>query len=210
MQLLTVGDSFTYGEELSDINQAWPFLLGQQIDYTVTNLALPSKSNNYMLRTVIDQADNYDLIVVAWSHFARTEYADELGVYDIWPGNLGNLFTGELTYRKDLIDYVSRHHSDQYLYTQYLTNIILLQSYLTQHNKRYIMIDAFGNTKVRYLNDRLSEQIDSRYYIGWPNESMMEWTYGFPKGPCGHFLEQGHRQVAEKINEHIRNLGWVS
>jgi hypothetical protein len=39
---------------------------------------------------------------------------------------------------------------------------------------------------------------------------MMEWTYRTPQGPGGHFLEQGHAIVADKIYEHIRNLSWIS
>jgi hypothetical protein len=38
----------------------------------------------------------------------------------------------------------------------------------------------------------------------------MEWTYGTPRGPRGHFLEQGHEIVADKIYEYIRHLGWIS
>jgi hypothetical protein len=210
MKLLTVGDSFTYGEELADLTSAWPFLLGKKINYKVTNLALPSKSNSYMVRTVVENVSDHDLIIIAWSHFARSEYGDEHGIYDIWPGNQGALFTGELSYRKSLIDYISRYHDDKYLYTQYLLNIILLQSFLKEHNKKYVMIDAFGNTKVRNLNKSLVSLINSDYFLGWPQESMMEWTYGTAQGPNGHFLEQGHEIVAGKIYEHIRHLGWIS
>jgi hypothetical protein len=39
---------------------------------------------------------------------------------------------------------------------------------------------------------------------------MAEWTRGVQKGPGGHFLDDGHKKVADKINEHIRHLGWVS
>jgi hypothetical protein len=38
---------------------------------------------------------------------------------------------------------------------------------------------------------------------------MMDWTYNTPKGPGGHFLEEGHAIVADKIYEHIRSLGWI-
>ena len=210
MRLLTVGDSFTYGDELGDRNNAWPFVLGNKLNYTVTNLALPSKSNTYILRTVVEHGIDYDLIVIAWSHFARVEYGDKQGVYDIWPGNIGAFFTGELSYRKELIDYINRHHDDRYLYTQYLLNIILLQNFLKQHNKKYVMIDAFGNDKVRYLNKTLSQLIEKDYFLGWPTETMMEWAYGTPRGPNGHFLEQGHEIVADKIYEYIRHLGWIS
>lgn len=210
MRLLTVGDSFTYGEELEDLTSAWPFILGKKLKYHVTNLALPSKSNNYMVRTVIENISDYDIIIVAWSHFARSEYGDSRGTYDIWPGNQGTLFFGELGYRKNLIDYISRYYDDKYLYTEYLLNIILLQSFLSQHNRKYIMIDAFGNTKARNLNTSLNKLINTEYFLGWPMESMMEWTYGTAQGPNGHFLEQGHEIVAKKLYEYIRHLGWVS
>ena len=139
MKLLTVGDSFTYGEELADRNVAWPYLLGKQLGYEVTNLGKPSKSNTYIVRQAIEHAHEYDLIVIAWSHFARIEFADDHGLYELWPGNRGNLFNNKLSYRKNLLEYINRHHSDQYLYSQYLINIILLQSYFKQNNKKYII-----------------------------------------------------------------------
>ena len=76
------------------------------------------------------------------------------------------------------------------------------------------MLDAFGNNNYRKnkykKNNTVVDQIDPTYYIGWPTTTMMEWTHGCSKGPGGHFLEQGHERVADKIYEHIRNLGWIS
>ena len=75
------------------------------------------------------------------------------------------------------------------------------------------MLDTFGNhqTNQRTLNSNkdLLNQIDPLYYIGWPEKSMMEWTYGCAKGLYGHFLDEGHKRVADKVYEHIRNLGWL-
>jgi lysophospholipase L1-like esterase len=218
MKLLAVGDSFTYGEELNNLNNAWPFLLGNKLDYEITNLAKPGAGNTKILRNTIENADRYDIIVVSWSHFARIELADEHGIYDIWPGNHGNLFKDKLSFRKDILNYINRHHDDVYLYSQQLINIILLQNYLKQNNKKYIMLDSFiecynpesSREKMRLLMPQLVNQINSTYYLGWPNETMMEWTYGCSKGPGGHFLEQGHELVANKIYEYIRHLGWIS
>jgi len=39
---------------------------------------------------------------------------------------------------------------------------------------------------------------------------MMEWAYQCPVGPRGHFLEQGHWKVAEKIYSHMEQLSWVN
>jgi hypothetical protein len=210
MRLLTVGDSFTYGEELSNLDNCWPNLVAKMLGYKLTNLAKPGIGNTCMIRHCVAQVDNYDIVIIAWSHYARTEFADEWGIFDIWPGSRGLTFTDKISYRKELIDYTTKYHSDEYLYTQYLINIILLQNYLKANQKKFIMLDAFGNTTARSLNSDMHNKVDCTNYIGWPNESMMEWTYGCKKGPGGHFLELGHRRVADKINEHIRNLGWVS
>jgi lysophospholipase L1-like esterase len=218
MKLLTVGDSFTYGDELSDRSLAWPHLLAKKLDYEVVNLGYPGVGNNNIMRTVIEHSDDADIIIIAWSHFARIEVADENGIYDIWPGNAGNLFLGSVAYRHELLTYINKHHNDLYLYSQSLINIILLQNYLNQHNKKYLMLDSFNECynqhfprkKLKELTSQLADKIDSKYYLGWPDESMMEWTYGCAQGPGGHFLEDGHRIVADKINEHIRHLGWVS
>jgi hypothetical protein len=209
MKLLTVGDSFTYGEELAELTSAWPNLLADKLGYDLENLARPGSGNTRMVRHCIEQVDNYDIVIIAWSHWARIEFADTIGIFDIWPRSSGAFFSGESAHRQELVKYVNRYHSDQYLYNQYLINIILTQSFLTQNNKKYIMLDAFGNTSGRQLSSDLVKQIDSTYFLGWPNESMMEWTYGTSQGPREHFLEDGHRIVANKINEYIRHLGWV-
>ena len=209
MRLLAVGDSFTYGEELSNLNNAWPFLLGNKLGYEITNLAKPGCGNTRMIRHAVEQINNYDLIVIAWSHFARTELADENGFYDLWPGCSVLPHKESSPWRSEVINYYSKHHNDQYLYNQYLINIILIQQYLKFNNKKYIMLNTFGNNRYR-KNDIGVDQIDSTYYIGWPTTTMMEWTYETPQGPKGHFLEQGHEIVADKIYEYIRNLGWIS
>ena len=209
MKLLTVGDSFTYGEELSDLNTAWPYLLGNKLGCTVDNLAKPGSGNTRMIRHAVEQINNYDLIIIAWSHFARTELADENGFYDLWPGCSVLPHKEFSPWRSDVINYYSKHHNDQYLYNQYLINIVLIQQCLKFNNKKYIMLDTFGNNNYR-KNNTVVDQIDPTYYIGWPTTTMMEWTYGTPQGPNGHFLEQGHEIVANKIYEYIRHLGWIS
>jgi hypothetical protein len=212
MKLLTVGDSFTYGDELSDITRAWPYVLQNKLSCDLTNLGKSGEGNTSMVRTVIEHANNYDIIIVAWSHFARIEFADHYGEYTTWPGHRGITFTGDLVHRMELVKYITRYHSDWYLYKQHLLNIILLQSFAKQHNKKLIMLDAMPTepwaTSPKLSS--LSSQIDTNYFIGWAKESMMDWTYGYAKGPNGHFLEQGHQVVADKIYEYIRNLSWIS
>jgi len=209
-RILAVGDSFTYGAELKELTSAWPSLLGKKLGYAVDNYGLQGGGNQQMVRTVVQHSDQHEIIIIAWSHYARMEFADGCGVFDVWPGSRGLEFAGETAHRKDLLKYINLHHNDHYLYKQYLLNIILLQNYLKSKNKKYIMLDTFGNLELRKQFYNFSNLVDSTFYLGWPNETMMEWTYGCPQGPGGHFLEEGHAVVAEKINEHIRNLGWIS
>jgi hypothetical protein len=207
MRLLTVGDSFTYGEELSDVSNSWPNVLSEMNGYELTNLAKPGTGNTSIVRNCIQHIDQCDIVIIAWSHFARIEFADEYGIYDTWPGHRGIIFNGDLEFRKKILTYITDYYDDNYLYNQYLINIILLQNYLKSNNKKYIMLNSFGENKT---DNDLIKQIDKGLFLGWPDQSMMDWTYGCAKGPGGHFLEDGHRKVAEKINEHIRHLGWVS
>jgi hypothetical protein len=213
MKILTIGDSFTYGDELADRTLAWPSLLGKLTNTQVTNLGLPSVGNTSMVRAVVEYAWDYDIIIVAWSHFARMEMSDANGVYDIWPGCSSKVHKQYSPHREHAINYISMYYDDEYFYQQYLINIILTQTYLKQHNKRYIMLDAFGNNiRLRWSEQyaNLRNQIDTEYFLGWSGLTMMEWTHGTTKGPGGHFLEDGHSIVADKINEYIRNFGWIS
>ena len=214
MRVLTVGDSFTYGDELVDINQAWPYLLQNKLSCELTNLGKPSIGNTSMVRTIVEQSADYDLIIIAWSHYARIEFADEYGIYDTWPGHRGRMFTENVSYRIDLIKYLDKYHNDNYLYRQYLINILLIQNFIQQQNKKYLMLDSFGNNFNDFGNDnqitQLLKQVDNRYYIGWLKDNMTDWTYTSPRGPGGHPLEAGHQIVADKIYEYIRHLGWIS
>jgi hypothetical protein len=213
MKILTIGDSFTYGDELVDRAMSWPAILANKISCEITNMGMSSAGNTYMQRTVVQHAAEYDLVIVAWSHFARMELADANGVFDIWPGCSSKPHNLYNSHRDHAIKYITTYYSDEYFYQQYLINIVLTQTYLKQLGKKYLMLDAFGNNVRLRWNEQYADirsQIDTEYFLGWSGLTMMEWTHGAPKGPGGHFLDQGHEIVAEKINEHIRRIGWVS
>lgn len=213
MRLLTVGDSFTYGEELEDRSFAWPNVLAKKLKWELTNLAKPGCGNTRMVRNVVEQSANHDIIIIAWSHWARTEIADEHGFYDIWPGCNPLPYKEKTPWRTEIIEYYSKHHDDQYLYRQYLLNVILLQNYLKSKDKLYLMVDAFANNKTKWRTDQtnkdLLDQIDTRYFAGWPFYSMCEWTWGTKLAKHGHFLAPGHEVVADKIYEHLTKLSWL-
>jgi lysophospholipase L1-like esterase len=217
MKLLTVGDSFTYGDELTDRNSAWPQQLANIINAEVINLGVPSASNDKILRKTLDYLtfEQADLVVIGWSNPGRSEHSDEFGYYDVWPGYQGNLFKQDgCTWRNELVEYVSKYHDSAAIHKKFIQQIILLQSYFKQRNIKYVMLNTLQNEyyKKKNFDGKLGyyEQVDEQYFLGFNDTGMIEWANNCPKGPYGHFLEDGHKVVAEKIYEHIRHLGWVS
>jgi len=89
-----------------------------------------------------------------------------------------------------------------------------MQGFLKSRNQRYIMLNTLQNEhykrlKLQHLQPHL-DQIDKGSFIGFNHSGMMEWAYGCRVGSRGHFLDDGHQIVADKIYEHIRHLGWIS
>lgn len=219
MKLLTLGDSFTYGEELYNRTQdCWPQLVANELKYDLVNLGAPANSNPGICRQLIDYFANNsapDKVIIAWSSPGRMEFCDEGGTFSAWPnGSTRRVFQEFHPWRDNLLQYINRYHNDEYLYAKYLQDIVLVQNFLTNQSVEYLMLSTVANEHYK-INYRSKYQyydnlIDKEKFLGWPSKGMSEWTIRCPRGPGGHFLEQGHQQVAEKINEYIRNLGWLS
>lgn len=217
MKIVAAGDSFTYGEELSDRQNAWPYILGRKLNSEVVNLAQPAGSNDKIVRKtleyILSEPGTVDLVVIAWASPGRMELADQHGIFDIWPGYSGNLFIKNNSYwRNDICKYITVYHNDLYLYQKYLQQVILLQSFLELQNIKYVMadVDPFiyhvdSDATAPYFN-----KINKDKFIQFKKEGFVQWAFEKPKGPYGHFLDEGHKIVADKYYEHIGNLGWLS
>lgn len=218
MNILAAGDSFTYGDELLDTSNAWPFLLGKKLHSNVVNIAEPAASNYKILRKTMDHVVNYhikpDLVVIGWTSPGRQEFSDDVGYYDIWPGYSGNLFLKDNTlWRAELTKFISVYHNKEHLYTNYLHQIILLQSFFKQQNIKYLMMDVMAfdyyKTNKTVYTENYFNLIDKNFFIDFNKAGMTEWTYGVPQGPYGHFLDQGHEIVANKVYDYIESLEWI-
>lgn len=217
MKILAVGDSFTYGDELENRDLAWPSVLAEKLNGSVINKGQPGGSNDCIIRNCIEHTliHTVDLIVIGWTSPGRSEFADEHGYYDIWPGYTGKLaIENDRLWRNDLAKYITDHHSAMAYYKKFLTQVLLMQGFLKSRNQRYVMLNTLQNeyykkTKPTLLSEYVN-QVDKDNFIDFGKSGMMEWTYKCPQGPRGHFLEDGHKIVTDKIYEHIRHLGWVS
>ena len=209
--LYTVGDSFTYGQELPNPEQqAWPVLLADRLGYRLINDGRPGVGNEYIIKQTIKAVAKHKpkLVVVAWTSCGRQEHADEQGVYDVWPGCSSKKFeNNQYENRLDLIKYITVNNNHKHEYRRWLRQVILLQSFLQNHGIEYIMCNVFDNQhrfgKHYRDNQGYYELIDETKFLGWPTDGFVEWTYGTPHGPGGHPLEQGHQRIAEEIVKYL-------
>ena len=208
--LYTIGDSFTYGQELANPEQdAWPVILAEKLNMPLLNEGSPGVGNEYIVKQTIKVVAKHkpQFIIIAWTSCGRQEHADKHGVYDIWPGCNSGIFDRDyiLKYRTELIEYITTHNNDVHEYRRWLRQVILLQSFLQNHRIDYIMCNVFDNQhrfgKQYQDNQGYYELIDETRFVGWPTDGMVEWAWGTPHGSGGHPLEQGHQRIAEKLYE---------
>jgi len=213
--IYAIGDSFTYGDELDSQEQAWPTVLSKLINKPVINKGRPATGNTRIIKRAIDAAVNdAEMIIVGWSDCNRQEFADEIGVYDIWAGRNYRAFQKDNTHRIDLIKYLTAYDTPEYYYADWLRKVILIQSLCQVKNIPLVMFIACGanNSHQEYHAkfSTLVSQIDQTQFVDGMFTSVAEWCYGTPYGPNGHPLEAGHKIIAEKIYEHIRNISGIS
>lgn len=209
--IYTIGDSFTYGEELADpAKDAWPVLLADRLNMPLINEGRPGIGNEFIIKKTIQAVVKYKpkLAVIAWTSSGRSEFADGLGVYDIWPGCSSKKFeNSQYKNRIELIKYISRYNNSEHEYRRWLRQVVLLQSFLRDKNINYVMCSAFDNQhrfgKEYRNNQGYYELIDHKKFLGWPNDGFVEWAYGTPHGTGGHPLELGHQRIAEAIAKHL-------
>lgn len=211
-QLLTIGDSFTFGDELSDRFQAWPYKVASDNGFEVHNMGQSGCSNSSILRRCIEElaVNNYDLVIVGWTSPGRVEWKDAVGVaYDVWPGyQVSTSSNTECPWRTKLVDYISIHHSPEYFYEQYLIHVISLQSYFRANRIKYCMIDVRQSDYYRSVGQELHGQLDKLIdydtFIQKNTVGMTEIA-GNLKAPGGHPNANGHKRIANEITKHIRN-----
>ena len=201
--ILTVGDSFTYGEELPNPLRAWPYLLNQP----VKNMGKCGGSNDMICRVTVEETarNKFDMVIVGWSDPGRLEVWYDRQILDVNHHGRRGIPWVE--------DYYKYSYNKKFSYRKWFTQILSLQGYLKSIDQRYLFCNVAGATgtydEYQNIYKYLWDKIDAKYYVGWPNFGMLDWQGDCPKAPGGHPLELGHERIAEKINEHIRNLGWL-
>ena len=214
MKLLVIGDSFTHGLELPDCpmhegsvtSAPSKFTWATQLGYEVTNLSIPGGSNSRIFRLAVDESIRvmYDLVICQWTEIARLDWQKNSRDFPI-TANSTWLHKQESCVGTYYKEYYNEAHSMQ----TWLSQVVTLQNHFKQIGQRYLFVSMQGFKNISNRFKHIAECIDPEYYIGWPHEGFTEFMGDCPKGPGGHPLELGHKRIAEKINEHIGNLGWL-
>jgi hypothetical protein len=210
MKVYTFGDSFTYGEELDDpCTQSWPALVANNLDKQLINRSLPGCSNQYIVKKVMSEVANLthsdeQLFLIAWTSCGRMEFADDDGVFDIWPGTQRR-WRIPVPYRETLMKYITVHNNVEHQYRNWLRQCILLQDFLVNRNIQYRFITAFDNhiLNQKYWDtaDPYNRLLDTKKFIGWPDVSLMEIMGDCAKGDRGHPLEEGHKRISDYVTD---------
>lgn len=214
--ILTIGCSFTFGSELDDReNTAWPYLLAKKLNTTVLNRAEGGASNDYIFRTAIETTveQKFDLVVVQWSEPSRMEVWHHNRPISVTAhSNWRNI--GELSWMQD---FYKHSYNDLFRYRTWYSHVIALQEYFKNKQQKYLFCNLAGLQGYYEDSDGYYEElkhlwnnVDERYYVGWPVDGLLEFQGDCPKASGGHPLELGHERISNKIYEHIRYLGWFS
>lgn len=218
MRILVVGDSLSYGSELPDMprylglhgntdhatgsdhppsQHAWPSLIGKRLNIDVDNLSIAGGSNDRIFRLAVSQSlrQSYHTVICAWTSIDRFDFS--------WQGKDLPLTAGVRVdvqfpwFKSYLVD----HHDELKSQQRWLTQLLSLQALFKQHQQKYLFVKSCGfhiNKSFQYLVDK----IDDTHCVDWQHD-MMHWCSELPQGPQGHFLEQGHELVADRLIEHM-------
>lgn len=232
MKLYFNGCSHTYGDDLADPStQAWPAIVANKIGCDFLNDAVSGGTNDRTVYRVIKNIDLYDKFYIAWTYTSRFINYDKNNNYEVAynPALVNNLFNS----RNDFIKYGELHYklfyNELFNFKLWLQQIILLQLYLKNKSKKYIMINAAHNFIHRWtvewqefnnsvksllcfdlMNDdqlfaeyveinKLVEQIDFTNFLGWGVFTIRGLSGHFSVGPTQHLLTEGHQAVANYI-----------
>jgi hypothetical protein len=214
--ILALGCSFTYGAELADetltspSQLAWPSLLANKLSANVTNLGRNGGSNSRIYRLAVENTlkHDYDLVICAWTDIMRldiTYQGEEM------PVTINSSWIDkDFSYLKT---FIVNHHDERHILQTWMTQVLTLQEFFKRKNQKYLFLNMPGTFYKHHLEiqqlEYFIDSIDSKYFMGWDEgRGMVDWQGDCPLGPAGHPLEIGHQRIANKIYEHISNLGW--
>ena len=227
-RLYIIGDSWTYGDELSNRKeQSWPILLSQEFDCELINRGESGGSNDWMFRKTVEWICNQKnlndtVVIVGWSEpnrreeifkFYNTSQVDsderEKFIYT-------KLYNNELSHYKSICYMVTlqeflKSKNIKYLFFQPWHDLLGSEKPLTDQRKQKEkfkwLLKAGEGYQVECYSEELRikeiiKNIDSKYVIG-PRVLDYKKEYNVHKIIHRHPNESEHKIMAKFIKEKL-------
>lgn len=143
MKLYFGGCSSTYGQGLADpVNESWPTLVSKNLGFEFLNNAVPGSSNQRTVLHSIQNIDKFDYFFIQWAKISRFTLSDP---ENQWEVNFNQSLNNNHYRNQDKFKTFSKYYytyweNPYYDYVNYLSQVILLQSFFKSRNKPYLML----------------------------------------------------------------------
>jgi len=158
MKIYVNGDSFVYGDELSDRNtEAWPNRLGCLMGATTVNdSALGGSNSRTVYHTIRNLSNDFDLYVIVWTSDSKFTFykSDDNTETNFSPPLIDYRFGDQDYFKIWGRTLYQTWYNRLWGFKLWLQQIMQLQSMLVQHNKNYIMLNSHDNHLGRWTADR--------------------------------------------------------
>lgn len=234
INLYTGGDCYTSGSYLTNIENAWPYIIAKEHKLSMLNDAYPGSSNDRISYHAVKHINEHNFFLIAWSSIKVLTFYDNSNNYDIaFNPVLHNVTYSDNPYYKDFGTLLYKHwFSEIVAFKKWLQQIAQLQALLEKHQKPYLMVNTFNNNISKwctqeenkfiektspildYMSDDyiLSEHSEIQHYL-----SLIDTAKFYKWGEfcirdlekdysyLGGLSEEGHRVLAQKISNHLIN-----
>lgn len=229
--IYTNGCSFTYGDELTDSTNSWPYLLANKLETGVINDAI-SGGTNYrtVYRSLRNLNKNYNLYIVAWTVPSRYTFYKSDNNFEInFNVQLKNNLYGKEEFYSNWGKVLYKHwHNELYSLKLWLQQIIQLQSTFEKFQKNYLMLNTFSNNLDAWLAPEdqfissvknlinfdlmtdeqiFAEHQEIQYYLSCINtEKFYQWNNFFIADLATRFPTGPNGHILESGHQHVSDL----
>lgn len=223
-RLISFGDSFTWGTDLSDYNPnmprpskfTWPALFAERLGFEHTCLARPGASNHEIARLFFNYSDSMneqDLVIINWTWLDRWEYFDPN-----LPKHQHGPMHREFFWLEDQHQWIqvrpgddrekhywANYHSELNDKWKSLQLIHSVKSWLDKRRIPYLMtcVDTLIKDKEfhtpNYIVALQQEVLDS--ILWFDDQGFVDWSRarGYPVSAGWHPMDLAHSRAAELI-----------